>query len=45
MLREELLKAQAYAKKMKDADESKRPERNLRNEILAKILAGRCHCW
>jgi imidazolonepropionase-like amidohydrolase len=40
MLREELLKAQAYAKKMKDADESKRPERNLRNEILAKILAG-----
>jgi imidazolonepropionase-like amidohydrolase len=40
MLRDELLKARNYKKKMGDADESKRPERNLRLEALAKVVAG-----
>jgi imidazolonepropionase-like amidohydrolase len=40
MLRAELLKAQDYAAKMADADESKRPSRDLRMESLAMALAG-----
>jgi len=40
MLRAELLKAQDYAEKMRDPDESKRPSRDLRLESLAMALAG-----
>jgi imidazolonepropionase-like amidohydrolase len=40
MLREELLKAQAYVKKLGLTDESKRPDRDLHLEALAKVLAG-----
>ncbi len=39
MLRGELLKAQQYAKKLKLADVSKRPARDLRQETLARVLA------
>lgn len=41
MLREELVKAQSYKKKAANADESKRPERNLRTEAFVKILDAR----
>jgi imidazolonepropionase-like amidohydrolase len=40
MLRETFVKAQAYAEKMKLKDESKRPERNLKSEAVAKLLSG-----
>ncbi|MBI3818982.1 MAG: amidohydrolase family protein [Planctomycetes bacterium] len=40
MLREELIKTQAYKKKLAVADETKRPERNLRMETLSKVLDG-----
>lgn len=40
MLRETFVKAQAYQEKMKNKDESKRPERNLKNEAVSKLLSG-----
>jgi imidazolonepropionase-like amidohydrolase len=40
MIRETLVKAQQYAEKMKNKDVSKRPERNLRSEAVAKLLSG-----
>lgn len=40
MLREELLKAKEYAEKQANADETKRPARNLRSETLARVLKG-----
>jgi len=40
MLRAELMKAQAYVKKQGLADESKRPDRDLHLEALAKVLSG-----
>src|SRR5882672_5109631 len=40
MLREEMLKAEAYKKKMAGADETKRPERNLHSEAFVKLLDG-----
>jgi imidazolonepropionase-like amidohydrolase len=40
MLRSELQAAQAYTKKMANADASKRPERNLKMETLAAVLKG-----
>lgn len=40
MLREALLGAQRYAEKMADEDESKRPDRDLRKEALARVLSG-----
>ena len=39
MLRQELIKAQEYVAKRQGKDESKRPERNLRLEALARVLA------
>jgi len=39
MLRAKLLEAQAYARKQKGKDESKRPGRDLRLETLARVLA------
>lgn len=41
MLRAELQAAQAYVKKMANADASKRPDRNLKMENLAKVLSGK----
>lgn len=41
MLRSELLAAQGYAKKMKNTDAGKRPERNLKMETLADVLSGK----
>jgi imidazolonepropionase-like amidohydrolase len=38
MLREEFVKARAYAQKSANADEAKKPERNLRSEAFARIL-------
>lgn len=38
MLRQEFLKAGDYNKKMKESDASKKPERNLKNEVLSLIL-------
>lgn len=38
MLRQEFLKAEEYNKKMKGSDDSKKPERNLKNDILSLIL-------
>ena len=40
MLRGELLKAQQYSEKMAEAEEGKRPERDLRLEALARVLQG-----
>lgn len=40
MLRTELLKAQAHAKKMADKDPAKRPAPDLRMDMLAKLLNG-----
>ncbi|MCB9898878.1 MAG: amidohydrolase family protein [Planctomycetes bacterium] len=40
VLRQALLDAQAYARKRADDDESKRPERDLRKETLARVLSG-----
>lgn len=40
MLRAALIKAQAYAEKTKLEDESKHPDRDLKMEMLAKVLAG-----
>jgi imidazolonepropionase-like amidohydrolase len=39
MLRQELIRAQEYVAKRQGKDESKRPERNLRLEALARVLA------
>ncbi|MGK7390055.1 MAG: amidohydrolase family protein [Candidatus Cyclobacteriaceae bacterium M2_1C_046] len=40
MLREQLYKAQEYAVKMKSEDETKRPTRDLKLEVLAQVLNG-----
>jgi imidazolonepropionase-like amidohydrolase len=40
MIRSEFLKAQEYAAKMKDKDPSKRPSRDLKLDVLAKVLSG-----
>jgi imidazolonepropionase-like amidohydrolase len=40
MIRSEFLKAQEYATKMKDKDPSKRPSRDLKLDVLAKVLSG-----
>lgn len=40
MLRTELLKAQAHAKKMADKDPAKRPAPDLKMDMLAKLLNG-----
>lgn len=40
MLRTELIKAQAYAKKAADKDSTKQPARDLKMEILAQLLKG-----
>lgn len=40
MIRSEFLKAQEYAAKMKDKDPSKRPARDLKLDVLAKVLSG-----
>lgn len=40
MIRNEFLKAQDYAKKMQNKDPEKRPARDLKSEMLAKVLAG-----
>lgn len=40
MIRETLVSAQTYQEKMKNKDVSKRPERNLKNEAVAKLLSG-----
>lgn len=40
MLRSELIKAQAYAKKREKDDPEKQPERDLARESLARVLAG-----
>lgn len=41
MLRAELLKARAHARKMDSADQSKRPDPDLRMEALGRVLSGR----
>ncbi len=41
MLRTELIKAQAYAKKMNDKDSAKRPATDLKMDMLAKLLNGK----
>lgn len=41
MLREELIKAQEYARKREKAEDGKQPERNLRFEVLGRVLSGR----
>ncbi len=41
MLREELIKAQSYNKKMANEDESKRPDKNLKMEALSNLLQGK----
>jgi imidazolonepropionase-like amidohydrolase len=38
MLREEFVKARAYTEKSANADEAKKPERNLRSEAFSRIL-------
>jgi imidazolonepropionase-like amidohydrolase len=40
MLREELLKAQNYARKVQTAEADKKPPRDLRLEALAQVLSG-----
>ncbi|HYG20998.1 MAG TPA: hypothetical protein VD816_18800, partial [Ohtaekwangia sp.] len=40
MLRTEMIKAQAYQKKMGEKDESKRPARDLKLEMLLKLMNG-----
>ncbi len=40
MMRTELMKAQAYQKKQEDKDESKRPAKDLKMEVLSKLLKG-----
>ena len=40
MLRAELIKAQEYARKMENADASKRPPRELRSDAFAALLKG-----
>jgi imidazolonepropionase-like amidohydrolase len=40
MLRAEFLKARAYLKKMEEADESKRPARDLELEAIGRVLKG-----
>ncbi|HXG38357.1 MAG TPA: amidohydrolase family protein [Bacteroidota bacterium] len=40
MIRSEFLKAQEYATKMKEKDPSKRPSRDLKMDVLAKVLSG-----
>ncbi|MBN8587375.1 MAG: amidohydrolase family protein [Rhodothermia bacterium] len=40
MLRQELLKAQSYLRKMEQSEASKRPERDLKLETLAQLLKG-----
>lgn len=40
MIRTELLKAQAYAKKQNDKDSSKRPSEDLKMDVLVKLLKG-----
>jgi imidazolonepropionase-like amidohydrolase len=40
LLRAQLIKAQEYARKMKDADPSKRPARDLDLDILSLVLSG-----
>jgi imidazolonepropionase-like amidohydrolase len=40
MLREELVKAQEYARKRGATEAEKRPDRNLRMDVLSRVLAG-----
>jgi imidazolonepropionase-like amidohydrolase len=40
MIRSEFLKAQDYTKKMQSKDPEKRPARDLKSEMLSKVLAG-----
>jgi len=40
MIRAEFIKAQEYATKMKEKDASKRPARDLKLDVLAKVLNG-----
>lgn len=40
MIRAELLKAQAYLKKQNEKDSSKRPSKDLKMDVLAKLLKG-----
>ncbi|MBC7937403.1 MAG: amidohydrolase family protein [Rhizobacter sp.] len=40
MIRTELLKAQAYAKKQLDKDSSKRPPEDIKTDVLVKLLKG-----
>lgn len=40
MIRTELMKAQTYQKKQEDKDESKRPAKDLKMEVLSKLLKG-----
>lgn len=40
MIRTELMKTQAYQKKKENKDESKRPAKNLKMEVLSKLLKG-----
>ena len=40
MLREELIKAQAYLKKLDTAEDDKKPDRDLRLETLGRVLKG-----
>lgn len=40
MIRTELIKAQAYAKKQNEKDSSKRPSQDLKMDVLVKLLKG-----
>ena len=40
MIRSEFIKTQEYAAKMKDKDPTKRPARDLKSDVLAKVLSG-----
>lgn len=40
LLRQEFIKAREYVKKRETAEADKKPERNLRHEIIARLLAG-----
>ena len=40
MIRTELMKAQTYQKKQEDKDESKRPAKDLKMDVLSKLLKG-----
>ncbi len=40
MLRAELIKAGEYARKLESADPEKQPERNLRLDVLVRVLSG-----